>query len=611
MQPGGEKSLPMDLSHHFSEVAKRRVPNEMKRAYQLFQIPGIRNLAGGLPNAQFFPFDTLEAQAARPERWSPSAVSLDGSAAGRSSGQGATAAHIAVPKVSGERDIIKRIDLSTALQYGQAQGYPPLLSWVRQFTREILLPDFGYRGGPDVAMSCGSTDAFAKVLNLFVNSWTEGVNDVGERPGLLCETFVYGIPLSEGLPRGMQVVPIESDESGISPGDLENTLAGWDSSKGKRPHIMYTVTLGHNPTGNVVSLERKKEVYAVCSKYDVIIVEDEPYWYLQFPSAAAEEAKSRGHTAPSPATLFQPATSTGYPFIDSLTPTFLKIDTDGRVIRLDTFSKTVAPGCRLGWITAQPAVVERYIRITETSTQQPSGFVQSLVAELIIGPQPEARSAFARATLSGTAHKFTGWQMSGWIRWLSGLRGSYERRMVRMCQTLDAGMDLIQSKSPRPSLISNRDSDSDWGTITKTNILSYSWPRGGMFVWLRIKFECHPLWHAPSGKGIPVDGPMLSTALLMFLTRKPYLVIAAPGPMFSSSPEIRNARGWAYYRLCFAAETDENVEASSQKFVEGVHAFWKIKSVEEIEKLLDSFPHMADVRDLAEGLGQIGALFGC
>jgi DNA-binding transcriptional MocR family regulator len=240
LEPGGEKSLPLDLSHHFSEVTKRRVPSEIKRAYQLFQIPGIRNLAGGLPNAQFFPFDTLEAQAARPERWTPSNPDMSGT--GKPSRDEGAFTHISVPKASSESDVMKRIDLSTALQYGQAQGYPPLLSWVRQFTREILHPDFSYQGGPDVAMSCGSTDAFAKVLNLFVNAWTEGVSDISERPGLLCEAFVYGIPLSEGLPRGMQIVPVESDESGISPSALKDTLANWDSSKGKRPHILYTVT---------------------------------------------------------------------------------------------------------------------------------------------------------------------------------------------------------------------------------------------------------------------------------------------------------------------------------------------------------------------------------
>ncbi len=45
---GGEKSLPLDLSHHYSEVTKRRLASKIKEVYKLFQIPGIRNLAGGL-----------------------------------------------------------------------------------------------------------------------------------------------------------------------------------------------------------------------------------------------------------------------------------------------------------------------------------------------------------------------------------------------------------------------------------------------------------------------------------------------------------------------------------------------------------------------------------
>lgn len=119
--------------------------------------------------------------------------------------------------------------------------------------------------------------------------------------------------------------------------------------------------MGHNPTGWVLSVQRRKELYAVCSKYDVVIVEDDPYWYLQFPSAAVEEARSRGQ-APPVVEEHVPSKSSGFDYIDSLTPSFLSVDTDGRVIRLDTFSKTVAPGCRLGWITAQPALIERFQR---------------------------------------------------------------------------------------------------------------------------------------------------------------------------------------------------------------------------------------------------------
>lgn len=119
--------------------------------------------------------------------------------------------------------------------------------------------------------------------------------------------------------------------------------------------------MGHNPTGGVLSLQRRKEIYALCCKYDIIIVEDDPYWYLQFPSAAVEEARSRGHAAQA-VEPYKPVKSSGYEFLDSLVPSYLSIDTEGRVIRLDTFSKTVAPGCRLGWITAQPALIERFNR---------------------------------------------------------------------------------------------------------------------------------------------------------------------------------------------------------------------------------------------------------
>jgi DNA-binding transcriptional MocR family regulator len=94
----------------------------------------------------------------------------------------------------------------------------------------------------------------------------------------------------------------------------------------------------------------------------VIIVEDDPYWYLQYPSAAVKQGKSGNQPASGEFRERKPDKSSGYTFLDSLVPSFLSVDSDGRVVRLDTFSKTIAPGCRLGWITAQPQLVERYVR---------------------------------------------------------------------------------------------------------------------------------------------------------------------------------------------------------------------------------------------------------
>ncbi|KAK4241450.1 pyridoxal phosphate-dependent transferase [Achaetomium macrosporum] len=618
---GDDKPAPLDLSHHYSVVTKRRMPSQIKKAYKFFQIPGILNAAGGLPNVAFFPFDTLEAQAAKPERWTPSPNYPGEAAVSSSSSDPATATHIAVPKVVNETDPLKKIDLATALQYGLAQGYPPLFSWVRKFTREHLHPDTPYRDGPDVVLTCGATDGFSKTLNLFVNQWTEGVNDVRERPGLLCESFSYSNALDQARPLGVQIVPVKADAGGMAvkgPGGLEDVLANWDPSRGKRPHLMYTVTLGHNPTGRLISLERKREIYAVCSKYDVIIVEDEPYWYLQFPSAEAEEAKSRGLPPPPASQPRKPAHSSGYPFLDSLTPSFLSIDTEGRVVRLDTFSKTVAPGCRLGWITAQPAIVERFQRINEGTTQQPSGFVQSLISELVLGPSspsstPQQQSARSAFSLLRTAHEkaaFKGWDMSGWVRWLEGLRGSYERRMVSMCRILDAGSHLV-TFTPVPG-------DDATIAVNSTRLYTYAWPRGGMFIWLRAHLESHPLWNVrtPNPKFPVLNGPALSTALMVWLTTKPYLVLVATGSIFSADERIREEEGWAYYRICFAAEAEENIDRAAHRFVQGVHAFWEVEDVEVVERLLEELETEANgnVEELGaedEEVIKLGWYMGC
>ena len=367
--------------------------------------------------------------------------------------------------------------------------------------------------------------------------------------------------------------------------------------------------MGHNPTGIVYSLKRRQEIYAVCSNYDVIIVEDDPYYYLQFPSSASLEAASRNQPVPpvDEEGNARPAgwKSSGYAFLDSLAPSYLNVDTDGRVIRLDTFSKTIAPGCRLGWITSQPAMIERLLRGSESSTQQPSGFVQSMVAELVLGPQnADALATFRSLRSNKERVAFKGWKLDGWVRWIEGLRGEYERRMNRMCRILDAGRFQLKQGTPVSA------ADADWGVVTKTRLFDYSWPRGGMFVWLRFNMELHPLWGAVDSTGSLVDGTMLCNALLILLTQRPYLVIVSPGLMFSATDEIRVRSGWRHYRMCFAAIANEELENCTQKFVDGVQRYWKIKSIKALEDLLQELPTMSSLED-EERVGNFGTWLGC
>ncbi|KAF5706343.1 aromatic amino acid aminotransferase I [Fusarium globosum] len=597
---------PKDLSHLFSRVARNRKPSNIKAFYKFMQIPGISNFAGGMPNVKYFPFDTLEAQISNADRWEPSpnypdkvalsTESLSGSILGHSNSPdknaprnpdyNKTSSRISIPKILNEPDITKKVDLATALQYGQVTGYPPLHSFIRQFTNEVLHPSVPYQGGADVILNNGGTDGFSKVLQLLVDPWYEGLHPVKERPGMLCETFVFGNVLTQARPLGVNVVPVEIDEEGMiveGSGGLREVLENWNSQNGRLPHFLYTVTMGDNPTSGVVGVQRRKEIYALASKYDIIIVEDDPYWYLQFPSAAIHEAKARGYTIPSVADSHKIVKSSGYDFIDSLVPSYLSIDVDGRVIRLDTFSKTVAPGSRLGYATAQPAIIERLTRIAETSTGQPSGFVQALIAQAILGPHSSALETFSSLPESEKP-SFTGWQLDGWVRWLEGLRGEYERRMTRMCSILEKN-----SFSPRQSASQNPDLDG--GVVNKIRLFDFDWPRGGMFIWVRVHFEKHPLYQSRGGDIAPViDGTALANAFLIHSTHAPHLVLGSPGSMFSATPEIREKRGWQYIRLCFAAESDQNIDDGSSRFARSVGEFFKINDTAQIEKLLEELP---------------------
>jgi DNA-binding transcriptional MocR family regulator len=359
--------------------------------------------------------------------------------------------------------------------------------------------------------------------------------------------------------------------------------------------------MGQNPTSGLLSLVRRKEIYALCQKYDILIIEDDPYWYLQYPSANSMSLKARGrpvsenYPTDSQAHNYnadKPKSTSGYPFLDSLVPSYLHIDTDGRIIRLDTFSKTVAPGCRLGWITAQPVFIEKILRIAETSTQQPSGFVQAMIAELIMGPQTPADGG------RGGGMDGSGWSMDGWVRWLEGLRGNYERRMQLMSSVLEDGKYTIGSSNRRRS---SKDSvfesdDEDFQFVSKTQMYDFAYPMAGMFLWMHIKFETHPLFSK-------VDNQRLAKALWVYLTTKPYRVLVAPGIMFSPTEKLKEEKGWQYFRLCFAAVDDDVLEKHTTAIVEGFKSFWTKKWESDIDHILND--EDVTVREAVEsGVGQ-------
>jgi DNA-binding transcriptional MocR family regulator len=203
----------------------------------------------GLPNAHYFPYDTLEASVALPNRWKPTpngpvnppSNGLDKLAISDDS----KASRILVPHQSSAPNILRKIDLTTALQYGTAQGYPPLYTFVRQFARETLHINIPYKDGAEVILTCGATDGFSKSLEAFSNPWDAERDWIREREGILCEEFAYMNAIQAARPRGLNVVPVTIDGEGMlatGKGGLADVLENWDKNKGKRPHLMYTVT---------------------------------------------------------------------------------------------------------------------------------------------------------------------------------------------------------------------------------------------------------------------------------------------------------------------------------------------------------------------------------
>lgn len=158
----------------------------------------------GLPNPGNFPYDTLEAQVALPDRFEPTPneptleqtfaqTSLKGTKANSSS-------HMTVPHSSGGTNLLKKIDLTTALQYGLAQGYPPLYYFVRQFTRNILHPNIPYKHGADIILTTGSTDGFSKTIEALSNPWSPERDWVKDREGIIVEEFCYMNPVQTVKP---------------------------------------------------------------------------------------------------------------------------------------------------------------------------------------------------------------------------------------------------------------------------------------------------------------------------------------------------------------------------------------------------------------------------
>ncbi|KAF8533383.1 pyridoxal phosphate-dependent transferase, partial [Trichophaea hybrida] len=433
-----------------------------------------------------------------------------------------SSSHLNIPKFELSHPLSTHIDLSTTLQYSRATGLPAHTNFLRKFAfRHMLQGELGYdETEADILPTFSNTDGISKVIGAL-----ETKGDT-----MLIESYCYTSVMTITAPFRIGTCAVAMDAGGMmaeGEGGLRDVLENWDFKKGRRPHFMYTVTVGQNPTGVTVRAERRRKIYKLCERFDVII-EDTPYWNLQY----------------TPESHQFPVGDVKYPFLALLEKGYLTEDTSGRVIRLDTFSKTIALGCRLGWITTQKVIEGVLITATESSTQRLSGFVHAMVAELI-------------------CHE---WGMDGWVMWLESLLGIYEERMRLMADILSWGKEKI--------IISPNNGDFD--VVTRTQMYEFNPSDGGIG---RIQYDSnkqtsHPMYEEFLERGetkANMIEKLWSWGAIMQMT------LPCPGGMFAGHSNCRDSAD-EFMRFCFAAVEVEELKSATERWVKAVNEFWELKA---------------------------------
>lgn len=253
--------------------------------------PKIISFAGGLPAPELFPVKEMKA---------------------------------AVDKVFEEHG-------QEAMQYGAAKGVTALREVIQQHVKEKENVDSEL---DNVLVTTGSEQALDLVGKAFVDP---GDTVLVEQPTYLCALDVF-------RSYGANFASVEMDEDGMKMDALEEALKANPNTK-----LIYTVPNFQNPTGRTMTEERRKQLAELAEKYDVYVLEDNPYGEIRFAGQHVPAVKS--------------------------------FDKSGHVFYMSTFSKTLAPGFRLGWLVADKAVVNKLTVLKQSADLHTDNLAQFAVAQ--------------------------------------------------------------------------------------------------------------------------------------------------------------------------------------------------------------------------------------
>src|ERR671917_159546 len=214
-------------------------------------------------------------------------------------------------------------DPGGAFSYGNSAGYPPLVSWIAE--RQGVVAE-------QVIATNGSMQADAFLFQLLVEP-----GDV-----VVVEAPTYDRTLLSLRSLGAEILAIPLESDGIDVHALEQALEA-----GARPKLAHIIPNFHNPAGCTLSLEKRRRLLELAAEHDFILFEDDPYVELRFDGEGQ--------------------------------PTMLSLDDSDRVVYASSFSKTVCPGIRVGYLAGPQSTISRIIKRATSTYISPNMVAQSIV----------------------------------------------------------------------------------------------------------------------------------------------------------------------------------------------------------------------------------------
>ena len=232
---------------------------------------------------------------------------------------------VAVDDLRASADQAFTNDPAGAFSYGNSAGYLPLVRWIAE--RQGIAPE-------QVIATNGSMQADAFLFQLLV--------EPGDLVVVEAPTYDRTLLALQALGAEILAIPLESD--GIDVKALEQAL-----DAGARPKLAHIIPNFHNPAGCTLSLDKRQQLIELAGRHDFVLFEDDPYVELRFEG-------------------------------ESL-PTMLQLDEADKVVYASSFSKTVCPGIRVGYLAGPAGLIGECRRLATSTYISPSMVSQSIVAE--------------------------------------------------------------------------------------------------------------------------------------------------------------------------------------------------------------------------------------